>query len=73
MPLTSCPYADYRPVLQASGMAFLDERAFSPGAWDEMGVWMGVSEQGIEDRTQLHSLHDPGMLTSCTWIYGGED
>jgi hypothetical protein len=50
MPLTSCPYADYRPVLQASGMAFLDERAFSPGAWDEMGVWMGVSEQGIEDR-----------------------
>ncbi len=38
-PLSGQPFADYRPVLQAAARAFLGERPFPPGAWDEMPLW----------------------------------
>ncbi len=40
LPLSVQPYADYRPVIQAAGLAFLGERPLSPGAWDEMAAWL---------------------------------
>jgi hypothetical protein len=45
MPLSSCPFHDYRPVLQAAGLAFLGEPAFRPGPWDEMSLWFDIDTQ----------------------------
>ncbi len=42
LPLTTLPFDDYRPVLQAAAQAFLGGRPFPPGAWDEMNQWLNV-------------------------------
>lgn len=40
-PLTICPFADFRPVVQAAARAFL--RCQLPGGvWDEMSLWLGL-------------------------------
>jgi hypothetical protein len=39
LPLTVCPFHDHRPVLNASARAFLGERIFSAGPWQEMALW----------------------------------
>lgn len=44
-PLSSCPYHDHRPVLQAAGQAFLGKRAYPPGLWDEYSLWLGLGSQ----------------------------
>jgi hypothetical protein len=44
-PLASCSYHDHRPVLQAAGLAFLGERMFSQGPWDELSMWLGIDDQ----------------------------
>jgi hypothetical protein len=41
LPLTSYPYADFRPVVQAAAQAFLDETPLPPGPGDEMTLWLG--------------------------------
>ena len=43
--LSSCSYADYRPVVQAAALAFLGETAFQPGRWDEYSLWLGLTDQ----------------------------
>ena len=39
-PLSVQPFSDFRPVLQAAGMAFLEQRLLPEGAWDEMSQWL---------------------------------
>jgi len=41
LPLTVCPFEDYRPVLQAACCNFLGEHALPPGMWDELDLWIG--------------------------------
>jgi hypothetical protein len=48
-PLASAPFNDYRPALQAAGLAFLGERLFASDSWDEMSLWM-VGEPGTGDQ-----------------------
>ncbi len=45
LPLSVCPHADYRPLLQAAGLRFLGERPMGSGAWDETSLWLcqGIS------------------------------
>jgi hypothetical protein len=43
LPLTTLPFSDYRPVLQAAACAFLGSPAFEPGPWDDMGEWFGLN------------------------------
>jgi len=40
LPLTTCDYGDFRPVLQAVSIATRGERLYPPGPWDELGVWL---------------------------------
>jgi hypothetical protein len=40
LPLTVCPFADYRPVLQAAGLAFLGQKPIQGGVWDELSLWL---------------------------------
>jgi hypothetical protein len=39
MPLSSRPYADYRPVLAAAARVYLGLQPFPGGSWDEMSAW----------------------------------
>lgn len=39
-PLSATPFHDYRPVLQAAAQAFLGQRPFPDGAWDEVAMWL---------------------------------
>jgi len=45
LPLTVCPFADYRPVVQASARAFLNYD-LPGGVWDEMSLWFGLTRRG---------------------------
>jgi hypothetical protein len=40
LPLSASPFYDYRPALQAAAAAFLGERPFLAGPWDEPLVWL---------------------------------
>ncbi len=57
LPLTVCPYEDYRPVLQAAAQVFLGAPAVPPGQWDEMSAWLARST-GAVDKPQEHALID---------------
>jgi hypothetical protein len=48
LPLSTCPFSDYRPVVQAAGAAFMQKRLVEAGAWDEMIAWFG-----LENKPQL--------------------
>jgi hypothetical protein len=63
--LSACPFYDYRPVLQAAASAFLDERPFLPGPWDELPLWLGDNRQGLEQETDKSS-HLPLSPDSLT-------
>ncbi len=67
LPLSSGEFADYRPVAQAAARAFLRRPAFPPGAWDELGLWLG-QELGSESPLSLPpscpSVHRLGGPTS---------
>jgi hypothetical protein len=53
LPLTVCPFGDFRPVLQAASAVFLGECPFAAGLWDEMGLWLGVPRQAPLDRGHI--------------------
>lgn len=38
-PLSTCDYADFRPLLQALSVATRGERLYEPGPWDEPAAW----------------------------------
>ncbi len=46
LPLSTQPFADYRPTLQAAGRAFPAPQnagpLFPPGPWDELGLWLAL-------------------------------
>jgi hypothetical protein len=78
-PLTAQPFSDYRPTLQAAGIAFLGVRLFPVGAWDEMSQWLcPKSNYGFpltEERqspTLKHTGVTPLVLKSSdhnSWAY----
>ena len=41
LPLTNCPFDDYRPVLQAALRSFMAYQ-IPGGVWDEMPLWFGL-------------------------------
>jgi hypothetical protein len=77
LPLAVSPHSDYRPVLQAAAIAFLGERPFAEGPWDELGAWLG-SEQAASlkrrspDPKQYGPEQTPHVLRSpdgASWAY----
>ncbi|HSV86898.1 MAG TPA: heparinase II/III-family protein, partial [Levilinea sp.] len=42
LPLTAGGFGDYRPVLQAAAIAFLERAALPVGPWDELSRWLGL-------------------------------
>ena len=40
LPLTVCPYHDYRPVVHAAAQRFLHSNLTPEGSWSDMGYWI---------------------------------
>jgi hypothetical protein len=74
LPFTSLPFHDYRPILQAAGLAFLDETLLPAGPWDEMLLWFGLEKNGPSNSKRNGSktekspliLKSPGQKS---WAY----
>jgi len=78
LPLTICPFEDYRPVLQAAAQAFLGTSATISGRWDEMGTWLvGSTEVLDQPASSAHRDRSPDSVgplvlenkTSDSWAY----
>jgi hypothetical protein len=52
-PLASSSFHDYRPVLQAASLAFLDELSFLNGHWDELALWLGLLSQAKNEILEM--------------------
>jgi len=66
-PLTVCPFADYRPVLNAAARAFLDYD-LPRGPWDELALWFGIP---LENRKYLQLPRYLGdqLYGKDSWAY----
>ncbi len=66
-PLTICPFADFRPILQAAAQAFLDYQ-LPRGAWDEMSLWFGIP---LESKKYLRTERYLGdhLYAKNSWAY----
>ncbi len=64
LPLTVCPFHDYRPVLQAASIAFLGERVYEAGVWDEMALWL-PGQRAYEAQADKVRTIPTGRLTAC--------
>ncbi len=42
LPLSVCPFGDFRPTLQAAALAVLGDSILPPGLWDELALWLGL-------------------------------
>ena len=78
LPLTVCPFADYRPVLQAAALEFLGQTLVPAGEWDEMSAWLVRPEKRGGRIARLARLEkrsantDPQVLVnrrSESWAY----
>jgi hypothetical protein len=67
LPLDSGGYADYRPVLQAAALAFLERQVLSSGAWDEFTRWLDLPRMD-ESTTLTRFSSSPARLGDWrTW------
>lgn len=64
LPLTVCPFNDFRPVLQAASIAFLGGRVLEEGAWDEMAIWLS-GQEGDEIQVGPRGSTHIGSLPGC--------
>lgn len=61
LPLSGCAHNDYRPVVQATSLALNGHRAFEPGAWDELALWLGVEPEQIESGSTAVDFPQAGL------------
>jgi hypothetical protein len=63
-PLSSCSYADYRPVLQAAALRFLDRKPFPGGRWDELAAWLGLLDPEQKEKLESVVPHASSLILS---------
>ena len=68
LPLTACPFDDYRPVLKAASMAFMNEYPFGSGMWDEMSLWL-ADDRGEQSRIRNIKEKMPARLPSPSGLF----
>jgi hypothetical protein len=57
LPFSTCPFEDFRPVLQAAASAFLGKSLFPPGPVDEMRLWLGTNHTEQKPQSESPSHH----------------
>jgi len=67
LPLTGCPFADFRPVLHAAGRAFL-EYTLPAGPWDEAAYWLGIP-LGSKKYVALSRYPGDHLYGPDSWAY----
>jgi hypothetical protein len=66
LPLTTCEFSDYRPVLQTSAVTFLGQKPFTDGPWDEMAAWLRSKPNAISTQPKSQLLQLSGK---DSWAY----
>ena len=66
-PLTICPFADFRPVLQAAAQAFLGYQ-LPRDVWDEMSLWFGIPLESKKYVRTERYLGDQ-LYAKNSWAY----
>jgi hypothetical protein len=69
LPLTTLPFADHRPVLQAASWAFSDRAALPRGAWDELGLWLGLVPQKFAAPKKRRGQGPLRIEGAASWAY----
>ena len=67
LPLAGGAYYDYRPVVQAAGLAFGGIEVLPAGPWDEQCLWLGIllpAERKNSDRVRSSGVHRLGDAKS---------
>jgi 8-oxo-dGTP pyrophosphatase MutT (NUDIX family) len=55
LPLTVCPWHDYRPVIHAAARLFWQVNLLPHGPWQDMSCWLGLSDQPIKGQQSIDS------------------
>ncbi len=55
LPLTTCQFQDYRPVIHAAARIFLHQSLEPEGPWDDMGTWLFSQVKPPQARGNLDS------------------
>jgi hypothetical protein len=66
LPLSSCAFSDYRPLLQL-GAAVLDRPGLAPGPWDEPALWFSAKPAASPRTANNRTL--PGELSPETGYF----
>ncbi len=54
LPLTVCPYHDYRPVIHAAAQTFLNSKLLPEGSWSDMGYWLCAPHDPMQTEDGLN-------------------
>jgi hypothetical protein len=54
LPLTVCPYNDYRPIIHASAHTFLQSNLVPEGSWSDMGYWLCSPQDATQTEVGLN-------------------
>jgi hypothetical protein len=57
LPLTICPYNDFRPVIHTASRLFLQTQLNPGGTWDDMAAWLCLPLQESMDEASLAFWH----------------
>jgi hypothetical protein len=57
LPLTVCPYHDYRPIIYAAARTFLQKSLTPSGPWDDMTTWLCLPVLQSQMETDLNFWH----------------
>jgi hypothetical protein len=63
LPLSSSPFDDFRPVIQAAASAYLGKRPYPSGPWDEMRLWFKAAV--IEGETNIRQPETQPIKAAC--------
>lgn len=69
LPLAEAEFWDYRPVLQASGKAFMGVAPFPPGPWDELGLWLVPEEKSSAPTLEVLPGSADVIRRRDSWAY----
>lgn len=68
LPLNSCDFTDYRPVLQLGFFLIRGKRLFEPGAWDEDSYWLCGSES-LMAKVDAPDQTDQGYSNGGVYVF----
>jgi hypothetical protein len=66
LPFSILPFEDYRPALQAASLAFRQEGALPLGIWNEISLWLGLTQPGSTRSPEAGPMRVEGKES---WAY----